>query len=268
MSPRLQAKLLRVLETRTVRARSAAAKDDPGRRPHRRGDQQGSPEAIADGEFREDLYYRLAVIADRLPPLRERAAGRAAARDALPRELGSQNGKHIARLRPRRRSDWIVRYHWPGNVRELKNAVERSVIMARGDKITLTDVMPRHLRQSGRGSTSVTIPVGATVSDARRQLVLKSFASTGGDLARTAKMLGVDVEDVRVDLMAMMTADDGRRTNATGSRQSRCRPVYGRRFSVEEEPPAKSVDPREDMSMSRYQFDDGEPYVVVERHET
>ncbi|MGH7618524.1 MAG: hypothetical protein ACREPM_14995, partial [Gemmatimonadaceae bacterium] len=97
--------------------------------------------------------------------------------------------------------------HWPGNVRELKNAVERAVIMARGDKIGLTDVMPRHLRIGGEVATSVTIPVGATVSDARRQLVLRTFASTGGDTARTAKLVGVDADEVKRDLIALINAE-------------------------------------------------------------
>jgi len=88
---------------------------------------------------------------------------------------------------------WIMSYHWPGNVRELKNAVERAVIMSRGDEIKAADIMPRHLRR-GETPTSITVPAGATLADTRRQLVLRAFASTNGDYARTAfKNLGITV---------------------------------------------------------------------------
>src|SRR4029079_2208219 len=119
----------------------------------------------------------------------------------------SQNGKQITDF-DSAAWDWILSYHWPGNVRELKNAVERSVIMARGDTITVTDVMPRHLRVAGEVPTSVTIPVGSSVNDARRQLSLRTFASTGGDMTRTAKLLGTSPEEVRRDVMGLLS-DDG-----------------------------------------------------------
>ena len=87
--------------------------------------------------------------------------------------------------------EWILAYHWPGNVRELKNAIERAVIMSRGPRISASDVTPRHLRQSGEIPSAVTISVGSSVADARRQLVLRTFASTGGDVERSAKTLGI-----------------------------------------------------------------------------
>jgi len=76
--------------------------------------------------------------------------------------------------------------------------------MARGEKIALNDIMPRHLRNAAEVPASVTIQVGSSVSDARRQLVLRTFASTGGDATRTAKLLGVSPDDVRGDMMALL----------------------------------------------------------------
>jgi DNA-binding NtrC family response regulator len=158
--------------------------------------------------LREDLYYRLAVVEISLPPLRERMDDiQLLANEFLERYAG-QNGKQVTDFEPAA-WDWILGYHWPGNVRELKNAVERAVIMSRGPKITLADIMPRHLRGASAVPTSVTIPVGATVSDARRQLVLRTFASTGGDVERTAKVLGVSADDVRRDVLAFVNADPG-----------------------------------------------------------
>jgi DNA-binding NtrC family response regulator len=118
----------------------------------------------------------------------------------------SQNGKQLTDFEAAA-WDWILAYHWPGNVRELKNAVERAVIMSRGPKITLVDIMPRHLRGAAAVPASVTIPVGATVSDARRQLVLRTFASTAGDVERTAKVLGVSADDVRRDVLSFVNSE-------------------------------------------------------------
>ena len=95
-------------------------------------------------------------------------------------------------------------YHWPGNVRELKNAVERAVIMCRSTTIGPSDIIPRHLRGGDAMPAALTIPVGATAAEARRQLVLRTFASTSGDATRTAKMLGLTEEDVRSELLLLL----------------------------------------------------------------
>jgi two-component system response regulator HydG len=156
--------------------------------------------------LREDLYYRLAVVEISLPPLRERMDDIQLLANEFLARYASQNGKQLTDFEAAA-WDWILAYHWPGNVRELKNAVERSVIMSRGPKITLVDIMPRHLRGATAVSASVTIPVGATVSDARRQLVLRTFASTAGDVERTAKVLGVSADDVRRDVLSFVNSE-------------------------------------------------------------
>jgi DNA-binding NtrC family response regulator len=207
MSPDIQVKLLRALETRMVR-RLGGKKEFQVDIRIVAATNKDLQKALADGELREDLYYRLAVVQIDLPPLRERSQDvQLLATEFLSRYAG-QNNKHISDF-DAPAWDWLLSYHWPGNVRELKNAVERSVIMARGDKIGVNDIMPRHLRNTAEMPSSVTIPIGATVSDARRQLVLRTFTSTGGDAVRTAKVLGVSVEEVRRDLIAMIKGDDG-----------------------------------------------------------
>jgi hypothetical protein len=92
-------------------------------------------------------------------------------------------------------------------VRELKNAVERSVILANGPEITVTDIMPRHLRLGPDASGAFSIPVGAPLSDAKRQLVLRTFAMNGGDLGRTARMVGIPESEVRAEILGIL---DGR----------------------------------------------------------
>jgi DNA-binding NtrC family response regulator len=202
MSPDIQVKLLRALETRVVR-RLGGRKEIPVDIRIVAATNSDLQKALADGDLREDLYYRLAVVQIDLPPLRERSQDVTLLATEFLQRFGGQNNKQLTDF-DTAAWEWILSYHWPGNVRELKNAVERSVIMAKGSTITLNDIMPRHLRTAGEVSSTVTIQVGATVSDARRQLVLRTFASTGGDVGRTAKLLGVSVEDVRADLLALI----------------------------------------------------------------
>jgi DNA-binding NtrC family response regulator len=215
MSPDIQVKLLRALETRQVRRLGGKKEINVDIRIVAATNKE-LQKAIADGELREDLYYRLAVVQIDLPPLRERAEDiQLLAKEFLQRYAG-QNGKKIANFEDKA-WDWILSYNWPGNVRELKNAVERSVILARGEKITLTDVMPRHLRLPGEGQTSVTIPVGSSMSDARRRMFLQTLSSTGGDLARTAKLLGVGEGEVRQEIQSLLngSSTDGRASPPT-----------------------------------------------------
>ena len=130
MPPDIQVKLLRAIESRQVRRLGGKKEIDVDIRIVA-ATNKDLQKALADGELREDLYYRLAVVEMFLPPLRERVG-----RHPAPRERVPHRG---LRARTERSHgfddaawDWILSYNWPGNVRELKNAVERAVIMARG----------------------------------------------------------------------------------------------------------------------------------------
>jgi DNA-binding NtrC family response regulator len=223
MSPDIQVKLLRALETRAVR-RLGGKKEIPVDIRVVAATNRDVQKAVAEGDLREDLYYRLAVVDISLPPLRERANDIQLLANEFLERFATQNGKQVTSFEDGA-WDWILSYHWPGNVRELKNAVERATIMSRSPKITLADVMPRHLRVAGDTPSSVSIAVGSTVADARRQLVLRTFASTGGDVARTARMLGVAATDVHAELLSLLNgaaaggtpaADGAAATNGAG----------------------------------------------------
>jgi DNA-binding NtrC family response regulator len=202
MSPDIQVKLLRALETRMVRRLGGKKEIQVDIRIVAATNKE-LQKAIAEGELREDLYYRLAVVQIDLPPLRDRSQDvRLLATEFLQR-YSSQNNKKIGDFDVAA-WDWILSYNWPGNVRELKNAVERSVIMARGDKITVNDIMPRHLRNAPEVPTAVTLQVGASMADARRRLVLSTLASNNGDLDRAAKTLGMNVDEVRRELQNLL----------------------------------------------------------------
>src|ERR1044072_8166488 len=144
MAPDIQVKLLRALETRTVR-RLGGKREIPVGIRIVRATNNDLRKAIAENELREDLYYRLAVVEIDLPPLRDRGADvQLIAREFLTR-FARDNAKKIegcddAAL------EWINPYHWPGNVRELRNAVEKAVILARGNRITIEEITSRRHR--------------------------------------------------------------------------------------------------------------------------
>jgi DNA-binding NtrC family response regulator len=212
MAPDIQVKLLRALETKMVR-RLGGKKEIAVDIRIVAATNKDLQKAIADGELREDLYYRLAVVQVDLPPLRDRAQDIQLLANEFLQRFSSQNGKKISAFEDKA-WDWILSYNWPGNVRELKNAVERAVILSRGDKITLNDVMPRHLRLQGDATASVTIPAGSSFSDARRRMFLQTLSSTGGDLPRTAKLLGVGEDEVRQELVALLDGTTAERASA------------------------------------------------------
>jgi two-component system response regulator HydG len=88
-------------------------------------------------------------------------------------------------------------YRWPGNVRELKNAIERAVILAKGSEINAADLRPRHLELE---EGEVHIPVGTSLEDSERLIALKTFAFSGGDHAKAARILGIEEEALRTRL--------------------------------------------------------------------
>ncbi len=167
LSPEVQAKLLRVLETgeferlgspKTIKidVRLVAATN------------RDLLEEVRKGRFREDLYYRLNVFPIRVPPLRERAEDIPQLVWAFLEDLSTRMGKRITQV-PRRTMEALVRHPWPGNVRELKNVIEHAAILTTGDTLTvpmLDDV------------ASVGAPP-LTLADSERDLILRALERTG-----------------------------------------------------------------------------------------
>jgi transcriptional regulator with PAS, ATPase and Fis domain len=207
MSTDIQVKLLRAIETRTIR-RLGGKKEIAVDIRIVAATNRDLQKALADGDLREDLYYRLAVVEVFLPPLRDRAGDIKLLANEFLARFSTQNGKKIKGFEERA-WEWILSYHWPGNVRELKNHVERAVIMAKTDTITPDDIMPRHIRVTGEFPAPMTVPAGASLADTRRQLVLRTFASTSGDAVRTAKIVGISPDDVRSEIAAMIRSNGG-----------------------------------------------------------
>src|SRR5688572_7750223 len=179
MSPDIQVKLLRALETRMVR-RLGGKKEIAVDFRIVAATNKDLQKAISDNELREDLYYRLAVVELDLPPLRERGGDVQLLALEFLRRFAKANGKKIEGF-DETALEWINSYQWPGNVRELRNAIEKAVIMARGARVTLEDLTSRRHRASTEYASVVSVPVGSTLAEARRQLVLKTFTTANGD---------------------------------------------------------------------------------------
>jgi len=212
MPPDIQVKLLRAIESRTIR-RLGGKKEIEVDIRILAATNRDLQKALADGDLREDLYYRLAVVELFLPPLRERVGDIKLLANEFLGRFAEQNGKPMTGFDDAA-WEWILSHNWQGNVRELKNAVERAVIMTRGDKIKAADIMPRHLRRGHEANASITVPPGATLADTRRQLVLRAFASTNGDYARTATVVGMTPADVRAEIASLL---NGKATEGQGA---------------------------------------------------
>jgi len=209
MPPDIQVKLLRAIESRSIRRLGGKKEIDVDIRILA-ATNRDVQKALSDNDLREDLYYRLAVVELFLPPLRERLGDVKLLANEFLARFAEQNGKPMTGFDDAA-WEWILSYNWPGNVRELKNAVERAVIMGRGDKIKAADIMPRHLHRTGEFATPMSVPPGATLADTRRQLVLRAFASTNGDYTRTATIVGMTPADVRAEIASIL---NGKATEA------------------------------------------------------
>src|SRR5687767_5936947 len=213
MPPDIQVKMLRAIESRTIR-RLGGKKEITVDIRIVAATNRDLQEALAENELREDLYYRLAVVEIFLPPLRDRAGDIKLLANEFLGRFSQQNGKKITGF-DEAAWDWLLSYNWPGNVRELKNAVERAVIMAKGETISADDITPRHLRTSGEFPSAMTIPAGTSLADTRKQLVLRTFASTSGDATRTAKIVGISPEEVKAEIASLIRTN-GAHHDTTG----------------------------------------------------
>jgi Nif-specific regulatory protein len=195
LAPRLQAKLLRVLQerefqrvggTREIRTdvRIIAATNRDLQR------------ALAEGGFRQDLFYRLNVLSIELPPLRERREDLDPLLDALVARIGREMGRPELRLSPAARAA-MGAHDWPGNVRELANAIERAAVLAEEDEIRPEDLAPEVQRPSAR-ALGVAQPgdgEGLSLSEAVDAFKLRRIRAAmercGGNQTRAAELLGM-----------------------------------------------------------------------------
>jgi Nif-specific regulatory protein len=144
-------------------------------------------QAVSDGRFRSDLYYRLNVFSIYLPPLRERKTDILLLADHFLEKYGGQNGKRIKRISTPA-IDMLMSYHWPGNVRELENLVERATLVCEGNVIHGYHLPPT--LQTAEGSGTVTkMSLDQAVNAFEKDLVQDALKTTRGNRARAARLL-------------------------------------------------------------------------------
>jgi DNA-binding NtrC family response regulator len=145
-------------------------------------------EQIKAGKFREDLYFRLAVVQITLPPLRERTGDIVLLARAFLEEFAAENNKKVNEFTPDA-LEALMNYAWPGNVRELRTAMEHAVVLSRGDKAGLRDLPPA-LRGLGT-RVNAAPPTDLTVAEGEKQLILRALKESGGNRTVAAKKLGL-----------------------------------------------------------------------------
>jgi Nif-specific regulatory protein len=172
--------------------------------------------AIADGTFREDLYYRLNVFTIFVPPLRERKADLLLLADHFLEKFSREHGKVIKRISTPA-IDMLMSYHWPGNVRELENALERAVLVCDGQVIHGHHLPPT--LQTAEGSGTVTrVSLKDAVEGFERDLIQDALKTTRGNRAKAARLLDTTerilnykVRNLGVDVRRFRPTDAGRR---------------------------------------------------------
>jgi two-component system response regulator AtoC len=147
---------------------------------------------VGEGKFREDLFYRLYVVAVHLPPLRERAGDLPLLVQPLRADFAKENGKNHRRAsRPTR---WMCSapIAWPGNVRELRNVIERMVVLSRGPKLTVRELPPA-LRDQAAGRPGSAWPGRARCRSrsAEKHLIVRALRRLDGNAPAAAKELGI-----------------------------------------------------------------------------
>jgi two-component system NtrC family response regulator/two-component system response regulator HydG len=198
ISPTLQIKLLRVLQqkefervggTQTIKVdvRLVAATN------------RDLTAAVKGGKFREDLFYRLNVVAVTLPPLRQRKGDVPALVSHFMEKYGRAYGKEVKGLAPGTLNA-LLSHDWPGNVRELENVVERAVVLSKGSELTADDLPPTLRGPRPRERTPGALIPGATLYEIEREAILRTLEMVVGSTSRAAEILGISVRKIQYRL--------------------------------------------------------------------
>jgi two-component system, NtrC family, response regulator len=198
IAPSIQIKLLRVLQQREFErvGGTQTIKVDVRLVAATNRDLQAEVKA---GRFREDLFYRLNVIAVTLPPLRSRKGDIPALVSHFVEKYAGSYGKPIDGLAPGMLNA-LLTYDWPGNVRELENVIERAVVLVQGNSLTADD-LPAVLRgpRPQQRSAGSLIP-GATFHEIEREAILRTLEMVDGSTVRAAEVLGISVRKIQYRL--------------------------------------------------------------------
>jgi DNA-binding NtrC family response regulator len=199
----LQSKLLHVLEDLSFR-RLGGVSDITVDTRIIAASNRNLEQAVKEGLFRSDLYYRLRVVRILLPPLRERPEDIPLLVEHLVRQLGVRLGRQMTGIAPDAMA-LLTRYHWPGNVRELRNALERALILEDGDVLTTRYLSegrePGPPPAASPAGDPFELPVGgASLERVEASLVRQAMAQAGGNQTKAAKLLDISRDTLRYKL--------------------------------------------------------------------
>jgi DNA-binding NtrC family response regulator len=193
-----QAKLLRVLEERTLR-RLGSKIESPVDVRVLAATNKNPSEAVGDGHLRADLFYRLNVFNIHMPPLREHKEDIPAIVESMIEDMNRKHDRHINGV-DTSMMQRLMACDWPGNVRELRNTVERAVVLG-GDGLLEARHLPHGFgvplerpAESVSNENSISIHVGSTIDQAERRLILKTLESHGNNKTRAAETLGISLK--------------------------------------------------------------------------
>ena len=188
MDPETQAKLLRVIETKSFRRLGGKEEINVDVRMLAATNKKIA-HALETGEMRKDLYYRFSVIEIFLPPLRERKEDIPLLIDHFLFISSQRHGKKNKRFTEEAKNH-LVRYDWPGNIRELRNVIERMVIMCPNDVIT-PNYLPENIMDSRPKESFITIPIGTSLKTVEKNLILKTLSAVDNNKSKAAHLLGL-----------------------------------------------------------------------------
>jgi transcriptional regulator with PAS, ATPase and Fis domain len=201
----LQAKLLRVIQTREflkvggskairtdIRLITASNKD--------------LRRAVADGSFREDLYYRIAVVMIQTPPLRDRKGDVPVLVNHFLKKFGTAHRKRLRSVTPQA-MELLTSYQWPGNIRQLENCIEQAVVLCESDVVDVGALWLGDTTTPRQADSSIRIRSGLTLRDVEQQYILRTLQETGGNRTRAARVLGISLRCLQYKLKAYAEAD-------------------------------------------------------------
>jgi DNA-binding NtrC family response regulator len=201
LSMPLQAKLLRVIQTREF-VKVGGSK--PTRTDIRliTASNKDLRRAVREGQFREDLYYRIAVVMIEVPPLRARRGDIGLLVEHFLRKFAAAHHKRVPRLTGRAQ-ELLLGAEWPGNVRQLENCIEQAVVLNEHDTIDI-DVLPLSEAGSRRGAEAGKpgLPAGLTLRDLEQQYILQTLHGVGGNRTQAARQLGISLRCLQYKLKA------------------------------------------------------------------
>lgn len=205
LSSSIQAKLLRVLQEGDIQRVGSDASIPVDVRVLAATNRK-LKDMVTEGGFREDLYYRLNVVALEVPPLRERVEDIPILAKHFWEGFAEKNRKKVKGIVPKA-MDLLLKYHWPGNVRELENAMERAVILLRGEYISekelplsIQKLSQEEQRLEEEGGLVDFAKEGVTLEEMEKRVILQALKETDGNKSETARKLGITRRTLQLKL--------------------------------------------------------------------